>query len=98
MLSVQEALTKVLEQAQPVPPQTLALAPAVLGLVLAEDVASDMDMPPYDKAMMDGYAVRSTDLRAGQGELRVIEEVSAGRTPRLPVKPGEATRIMTGAP
>src|SRR5438132_11727949 len=98
MLSVQEALTKVLEQAQPLPPQTLALGPAVLGLVLAEDVVSDLDMPPYDKAMMDGYAVRSTDLRTGQASLTVIEEVTAGRTPQRSVEPGQATRIMTGAP
>jgi len=55
-------------------------------------------MPPYDKSLMDGYAVRATDLPEGRGVLTVIEEVTAGQTPRLPVAAGEATRIMTGAP
>jgi molybdopterin molybdotransferase len=71
---------------------------AALGLVLAEDVASDLDMPPYDKAMMDGYAIRSADLNSGRAVLAVIEEVTAGKTPVHAVIPGQATRIMTGAP
>ena len=65
---------------------------------VAEDVASDLDMPPYDKALMDGYAVRSTDLPEGRGCLQVIEEVTAGQTPQQVLGPGQATRIMTGAP
>src|SRR5207248_5237766 len=56
------------------------------------------DMPPYDKAMMDGYAVRSADLPDGRGALTIVEEVTAGRTPRHTVQAGQATRIMTGAP
>ena len=48
--------------------------------------------------MMDGYAVRTADLPEGRGDLTVIEEITAGQTPRLPVGPGQATRIMTGAP
>jgi len=66
--------------------------------VLAEDVVSDLDMPPFDKAMMDGYAVRCADLPDGRGALAVVEEVTAGRTPRHALGPGQATRIMTGAP
>jgi molybdopterin molybdotransferase len=98
MLPVSEAQTIVLRHARPLPPQEVPLGPSALGLVLAEDVASDLDMPPYDKAMMDGYAVRAADLPAGRGALQVVEEVTAGQTPRRPVGPGEATRIMTGAP
>jgi len=98
MLSVKEAQAKVLENVRPLRAQPLGLGPAVLGLVLAEDVTADLDMPPYDKSMMDGYAVRVADVALGRAELRVIEEVSAGQTPRLPVEPGQATRIMTGAP
>ncbi len=71
---------------------------AALGLVLAEEVVSDLDLPPYDKAMMDGYAIRAADLANGQAVLTVVEEIMAGQTPRLPVGPGQATRIMTGAP
>jgi molybdopterin molybdotransferase len=55
-------------------------------------------MPPYDKAMMDGFAVRAADLPQGRGVLTVIEEVPAGQTPQQPVGPGQATWIMTGAP
>jgi len=98
LLSVAEAQEQVLQQARPLPPERAALEPALLGWILAEDVVSDLDMPPYDKAMMDGYAVRAADLSVGKAILTVIEEVTAGRTPQLPVGPGQATRIMTGAP
>jgi molybdopterin molybdotransferase len=96
MLSVSEAQAIVLEHAHPLPPETNPLTPAALGLVLAEDVASDLDMPPYDKSLMDGYAVRAADLADGTGRLTVVEEVMAGHPPQKPVRPGECTRIMTG--
>src|SRR5437763_82141 len=98
MLSVKEAQAKVLERVRPLKPQRLPLGPAMLGLVLAEDVASDLDMPPFDKSMMDGYAVRSADLAAGPVTLDVVEEITAGRTPAKTLGPGQAARIMTGAP
>src|SRR5271170_1182 len=97
MLSVSEAQAVVLQHAQPLPAEAVSTADA-LGLALAEDVASDLDMPPYDKAMMDGFAVRSADVPAGRGVLTVIEEVVAGQMPQQPVGAGQATRIMTGAP
>jgi molybdopterin molybdotransferase len=98
MLSVTEAQAVILQATHALPAETIALVPAALGLVLAEDVASDLDSPPHDKALMDGYAVRSADLPEGRGELDVIEEVTAGVTPQRAVGPGQATRIMTGAP
>jgi molybdopterin molybdotransferase len=98
MLTVAEAQAIVLRHARPLPPATAPLGAAALGAVLAEDVVSDLDMPPYDKAMMDGYAVRSADLLTGCGALTVIEEVTAGRTPQRRLQAGQATRIMTGAP
>jgi molybdopterin molybdotransferase len=98
MLEVAEAQEIVLRVAQPLPPETVPLTPAALGLMLAEDVVSDLDMPPYNKALMDGYAVRAADLASGGGELAVIEEVTAGRVPTREVGRGQATRIMTGAP
>jgi molybdopterin molybdotransferase len=55
-------------------------------------------MPPFDKAMMDGYAVRADDLAAGPRVLDVVEEITAGRTPTKSVDSGQAARIMTGAP
>src|SRR5262249_59170762 len=98
MLSVAQAQSIVLQHARPLPAAAVPLSAAALGLVLAEDVASDLDMPPHDKAMMDGYAVRAADLPEGRAVLAVTEEITAGRTPRLPVGPGQAARIMTGAP
>lgn len=74
-----------------------------LGRVLAETVASPGDVPPFDRSGVDGFAVRSADL-AGAGEgapvaLRVNPEtIACGTAPRLPVEPGTATPIATGAP
>jgi molybdopterin biosynthesis enzyme len=70
MLTVVEAQALVLQHARPLPPEMLRLDPSALGLVLAEDVVSDLDMPPYDKSLMDGYAVRATDLPEGGGYRR----------------------------
>jgi molybdopterin molybdotransferase len=98
MLSVSEALRVVLQHTLPLAPELSPLTPSLLGAVLAEDVNSDIDSPPYDKAMMDGYAVRSADLPQGRATLRVIEEITAGQTPQHAIEPGQASRIMTGAP
>jgi len=68
-----------------------------LDAVLAEEVTSPLDLPPWDNSAMDGYAVRSADV-TGPVELNVIESVAAGQFPRKPVGPGQATRIFTGAP
>jgi len=97
MLTVQQALDAVLSETQPLAPIGVKLAEA-LGLVTAEEAVADVDSPPFDKALMDGFAVRSADLAAGEARLRVVEEVTAGMTPSKPVTAGCATRIMTGAP
>ncbi len=68
-----------------------------LDAVLAEDVTSPLDLPPWDNSAMDGYAVRSADVTRPV-ELDVIESVPAGHFPRKPLGPGQATRIFTGAP
>lgn len=97
MLTVAEALDAIVRQTVPFAPQAMPLAEA-LGLTLAERVLSDVDSPPFDKALMDGYAVRSEDIRGAGTELEVVEEVTAGRVPSRAVAAGQATRIMTGAP
>lgn len=94
MISVDEALRLVKEHARPFAPRRLPLGD-VAGLVLAERVVSDCNSPPYDKALMDGYAVISNDRAP---ERQVIEEIGAGSVPHRPVTPGTATRLMTGAP
>lgn len=98
MHSVAQALEIVLQNAKPLSALTAPLGPETLGLVLAEDVMSDLDMPPFDKAMMDGFALRSADLRDGRAELAIVEEIPAGKTPTVAVNTGQASRIMTGAP
>jgi molybdopterin molybdotransferase len=98
MLSVAEAQKCVLEQVRPLPSVRETLEATTLGLVLAEDISSDRDMPPFAKALMDGYAVRAHDLATGRAQLTVVEEITAGKTPTRAIGPGEATRIMTGAP
>jgi molybdopterin molybdotransferase len=97
LLTVDEALRAVLERAAPLPPRPRSLERA-RGCVLAEDVAADLDLPPFDKALVDGYAVRAGDVEACGGRLRLGEEILAGRTPTRPLGPGEAASLMTGAP
>ena len=67
------------------------------GLRLAEDIRCDRPFPPFDKAVMDGYAVRSADVSV-DGKLRLIDTVAAGEYSASPVQAGEAIAIMTGAP
>jgi molybdopterin molybdotransferase len=73
-----------------------------LGRVLAEDVISPVDLPPWDNSAMDGFAVRSGDVRGASASspvtLRVVDDVPAGHFAARPAGPGEAIRIMTGAP
>lgn len=97
MLTVDEALDRILNEVSPLSPVSVPLHDA-LGQVLAADVVSDADSPPFDKSMMDGYAVRTADVSEPSAALRVIEELTAGRVAEHPVGPGEAIRIMTGAP
>ncbi len=96
MISVQEALELCLSGAVPFPAELRPLDDA-LGLVLAEDVLSDIDSPPFDKSLMDGFAVRSADVQSG-AEFIVLETITAGQVPTKNLEPGTATRIMTGAP
>lgn len=93
MVSREEAYNSVLFSAPRLPTQRVALDEA-LGRVLAQDVVSDIDMPPFDKSAMDGYAIRREDLFR---ELHVREVVPAGHIPTRRVGPGECAKIMTGA-
>jgi molybdopterin molybdotransferase len=97
MLAVADALKAILGECHPLGAVKMPVLEAV-GLVLAADVASDIDSPPHDKAMVDGYAIRAAELASGTADLGVIEEVTAGAVPARAVSAGEATRIMTGAP
>ncbi len=76
--------------------------PDTLGLVLAEDVAAPMSLPVFDNSAMDGYAVLADDIADASPDhpvrLPVAEDIPAGRTDALTLRPGTAHRIMTGAP
>jgi len=97
MLSVEDALAVVLREAKPLPSEEVALDEA-LGRVLAEDVAADRDLPPFDRSAMDGYALRAADVAQAPCALELVGEVRAGDWPTLSVGPGQAAKIMTGAP
>ena len=97
MLTVIQALDQIVREVTTFAPEQVALNEA-LGLVTAQDVVSREDSPPFDKSLMDGYAVLSSDIAAGKRELTVVDEVVAGRTPSCDIVSGQATRIMTGAP
>lgn len=93
MIELKEALQIVLDAAWPLGSERVDLADA-LGRVAAEDVVSDIDMPPFDKATVDGFACRRADLG---NELEVIETIPAGATPTKVIGPKQCARIMTGA-
>ncbi len=97
MIPIVEAMRLIEAHARSLPAVEMATVDA-LGMTLAEDVASDIDSPPYAKALVDGYAVVADDLKTGSARLKIIEEVTAGRVPTKPISTGLATRIMTGAP
>eukprot|EP00913_Durusdinium_trenchii_P023419 g21997.t1 len=96
MLTVQQALDAILSAIEPLPGCPVSLGDA-LGRVLADDVISEIDSPPFDKSLMDGYAVRTADVASGDG-LTVVEEIAAGSVAKCTVGAGESARIMTGAP
>jgi len=100
MINFQQALEMALSHARPIGKKQIRLTNAA-GYVLAEPIIVPHDLPPFDQSAMDGYAVRSADVksaRAGKpAELDVIETVYAGDRPRRTVKKGTAIKIMTGA-
>jgi molybdopterin molybdotransferase len=97
VIPVERALEIVLAETPVLPAEDVVLPDAV-GRVLGEDVASDIDLPSFDRAAMDGYAVRAADAASAPAVLLVVGEVRAGQWPQREVGPGEAIRIMTGAP
>lgn len=101
MIEMREAIDRVLASTKPIDCTQVSLMDA-LGHTLSEDVVSDINMPPFEKATMDGYAVVGADVSGASAEnpvaLNVIEEVQAGVVPQKTVVSGQATQIMTGAP
>ena len=101
MIEFEEARALALSALKTRPPESVLLAGA-LGRTLARDIKARENIPPFDKATMDGYALRAEDIRAAGKdaavELEVLEDLPAGRVSRRSVGRGQAVRIMTGAP
>src|SRR5581483_5058807 len=95
LLSVADALARVLDGAAPLPREDAPLTDAA-GRVLTEDVAALRTQPPADLSAMDGYAVRAADVASVPATLKVIGEVPAGKPFAGAVGPGETARIFTG--
>ncbi|MGW5653200.1 molybdotransferase-like divisome protein Glp [Streptomyces humi] len=99
--SVDEHLEDILSTVRPLEPIELQLLDAQ-GCVLVDDVTVPVSLPPFDNSSMDGYAVRVTDVAGASEEfpavLEVVGDVAAGAAELTPVGPGQAARIMTGAP
>ncbi|MFG2554105.1 gephyrin-like molybdotransferase Glp [Streptomyces sp. NPDC048581] len=99
--SVDEHLEDILATVRPLEPIELQLLDAQ-GCVLVDDVTVPVSLPPFDNSSMDGYAVRVADVAGASEEfpavLEVVGDVAAGQAELLPVGPGQAARIMTGAP
>src|SRR4030042_1374430 len=93
MLPFDEALKIVLDSAHKLGSERIDIAQAA-NRILAEDVKSDMDMPPRNRAVVDGYACRREDLA---NELKVIETIRAGMPPKKTIGPNQCAKIMTGA-
>ena len=93
MLSFDEARQIVMSNVRILPKENVGMMDCV-GRVLAEDIVSDMDMPPFDKSAVDGFACRISDLGS---DLECIETIPAGKMPAYETSPGTCSKIMTGA-
>ncbi|NNE72794.1 MAG: molybdopterin molybdotransferase MoeA [Acidimicrobiales bacterium] len=97
MIPLEEAQAYVLSGCPALDPVTVSLD-AAHGLVAAESITSPEAVPPFDNTAMDGFAVRSVDTAAAPCTLEVAGTLAAGMAPSVEVGPGQAIRIMTGAP
>ena len=101
MLSVEDARNTILESFNPLESNDI---PAIdsLGLTLAEDLYSTVNIPPFNNSAMDGYAVKEEDIISATHEtptyLKVVGTISAGEIPEFTITNGYCARIMTGAP
>ena len=96
MIEIADALRAILDRALPLPARCEPLR--VNGLILAEDARADNDSPPFDKALVDGFAIRSSDWLGDDRSFRIVEEIPAGRFPERTIDAGETAMIMTGDP
>jgi molybdopterin molybdotransferase len=97
LMTVAEAIGRI--DRTPVPQRTERLSlPDARGRTLAQEIRADRDAPPFDRSLMDGFAVHIADVSQPPVELRLAGEIPAGRAAERALQPGEAMKIMTGAP
>lgn len=96
MIPIEEAVEIITREAFTLPAETIDLQDSI-GRVLAEDIHADMDLPPFDRSQMDGFAVRTEDAKNVPARLKIIGESVAGKGFDESLKFGETVRIMTGA-
>ncbi len=93
MIPPKKALKIILDHAKSIGEEEIDISDS-LGRTLAEKIYSDTDIPPFDKSAMDGFAINSGDKSE---TFEVIEDIPAGKVPKKRIKPGQASKIMTGA-
>jgi molybdenum cofactor synthesis domain-containing protein len=96
MIPISEATALIEQNVKPLGSEKVLLR-ATVGRTLAEDIIADMDLPPFDRSQMDGFAVRSDDVVNAPVELTIVGESAAGNGWHGVMNRGEAVRIMTGA-
>ncbi len=96
MMGFQEALSRILGSLQPLEAEAVPVRSAT-GRVLAEDVHAPIDLPPSDRAAVDGYALRHEDTLGAPVRLRLRGSVTAGEVPEGELAPGECVQITTGS-
>lgn len=94
MITIEEAYQIVIDNSYSLETEHIEFTES-LGRILAEDVKSDIEMPPFDKSAMDGYACRREDLK---NNLEIIEVIPAGKAPEKTIGKNQCANIMTGAP
>ena len=92
-MNYNEARDIIIDRVKPVSSEKIALSESG-GRISAQNITAKINVPPFDRSPYDGYAFRAEDTPA---KLQIIEEISAGSVPSLPVKSGQAAKIMTGA-
>jgi len=97
MIEYEEALKQILKNSSPLPPEKISIEDSI-GRILKEDVYSTIEMPPFDKAAMDGYAIRARDVENAPTNLRCIGLIQAGDIFKNKLNRAECVKIMTGAP
>jgi molybdopterin molybdotransferase len=97
LLPYLDALEQIVSAFAPLPPEDVPLERA-RGLILAEAIVSDIDVPGFDNSAMDGYAIRSADTARQPVVLQLVDDLPAGSDPKVVIQEGTAATIMTGAP